>query len=198
MLDLGGGSFQITFSPQDEVGQWAPNGVSTSVSSSHKGQIRLTLTTDLRAVLGQAKWILFTTMNVFGCRKPSRCRLLITSDPWGCSITHTQSTHTGTHTLLFWLPLFLSCHLSCDLRAATWVWDWCRLDSPSWEVSMLRHVRTHARTLRRLPSAARGFVFTSAFCCLCANSRWQHWAGQSLPCSRVLRQLGIRWCCLHS
>lgn len=44
--------------------------------------------------------------------------------------THRLHTQVLTH-MLFWHPLFLSCHASCDLRAAIWVWDWCRLDSPS-------------------------------------------------------------------
>lgn len=40
---------------------------------------------------------MLTLMNVLGCRKPSRCHLLITSGPSGCSTTHTLFTRTGTH-----------------------------------------------------------------------------------------------------
>lgn len=85
-------------------GRVIPNHLQSSrwgrlTNSSHKGQIMLILTADLWAVLCQTEVIfLLTAMNVLGCRKPSKCRPSITSDPWECSIIHTLSTHTGTCT----------------------------------------------------------------------------------------------------
>lgn len=82
---------------------------------------------------------MLTLMNVLGCRKPSRCRLLITSDPSGCSTTHTLFTRTGKHTHTHSLSgtsyfSLVMCHVICvqlsgsgtDVGSTRHLgWCWC-------------------------------------------------------------------------
>lgn len=94
ILDLGGGSTQITFSPKDEVR--TERGRMIGCSNSSRFILKLNVNTVFN--FGRNLYLCFFTYTLFLSRKPSRSHLLMTSDPSRCLIKHTHSMRTGTHT----------------------------------------------------------------------------------------------------